>query len=263
MKVAIVGHGFVGKALDYGLSSNVEKLLVDPIYNTKIADLEGFLPNIIFICIPTPTGDDGMQDLSILSNVINEITKLSFKPIVVIKSTVLPDALINIEKKLHHVVYNPEFLREASANEDFIKSKLIVFGGNFEETKVVEDFYKNFTKCEIKDYVHTDIATASFIKYTINTFLATKVTYFNELNQLFKDSGAKDSWQNLITAISKDTRIGNSHMQVPGNDGMFGYGGACFPKDSQAFLNYSHKNNKTLELLKKSIKINNIIRSKR
>lgn len=261
MKVAIVGHGFVGKALEYGLSPNVEKFLVDPIYNTKISDLKGFLPNIIFICIPTPTDDSGSQNISILSDVINEITKLSLKSTVVIKSTVLPDTLINVEKRLAKVVYNPEFLREASANEDFIKSKLIVFGGNYEETKVVENFYKNFTKCEVKDYVHTDITTASFIKYTINTFLATKVTYFNELYNLFKDSGAKDSWENLINAISKDTRIGNSHMQVPGNDGKFGYGGACFPKDSQAFLNYSYKNNKTLELLKKSIKINKYLRN--
>ncbi len=260
MNVAIIGHGFVGKALENGLKENVKTMIIDPIYNNKISDLTEFSPEIIFVCVPTPTYDNGTQDISILNNVIDEITLLSTKAITVLKSTVLPCNLVNIEKINDLTVYNPEFLRESNANEDFINSELIVFGGDKDNTKIVENFYKNFTRCVNKDFIHTDIITASFIKYTINTFLATKVTFFNEIYNLFKNSEAKDNWQNFINAISVDKRIGNSHMQVPGPDGKFGYGGNCFPKDSQAFLNYSELKGDDLELIKKSIEINKNLR---
>jgi len=261
MNVAIIGHGFVGKALENGLQNNVKTMIIDPIYNNKISDLNEFSPEIIFVCVPTPTYDNGTQDISILNNVIDDISLLSTKAITVLKSTILPTNLVNIKKINDSIVYNPEFLRESNANEDFINSELIVFGGDKDNTKMIENFYINFTKCINKDYIHTDIITASFIKYTINTFLATKVTFFNELFNLFKNSGAKDTWQNFINAVSVDKRIGKSHMQVPGSDNKFGYGGNCFPKDSQAFLNYSDVKGNNLKLLKKSIKINKKIRN--
>ena len=261
MKVAIIGHGFVGRALENGLQNNVKTMIIDPIYNNRISDLNDFSPEIIFVCVPTPTYDNGTQDISILNNVIDDISLLSIKSITVLKSTILPTNLVNIEKINDSIVYNPEFLRESNANEDFINSELIVFGSDKDNTKMIENFYNNFTKCINKNYIHTDIITASFIKYTINTFLATKVTFFNELFNLFKNSGAKDTWQNFINAVSIDKRIGKSHMQVPGSDNKFGYGGKCFPKDSQAFLNYSDLKGNNLKLLKKSIKINKKIRN--
>ena len=124
--------------------------------------------------------------------------------------------------------------------------------------KIIQKLLRIFTKILLnKDFIHTDIITASFIKYTINTFLATKVTFFNEIYNLFKNSGAKDNWQNFINAISVD-KVGNSHMQVPGPDGKFGY--RLLSKDSQAFLNYSELKGDDLELIKKSIEINKNLR---
>ena len=260
MKLAIIGHGFVGKALENGLTDDVEIFLVDPKYKTKVLDLQKFKPDIIFVCVPTPSKTDGSQDESIIIEVIDEISKIKISGVTVIKSTVLPDNLITIQNKIKNIVYNPEFLRESHANKDFINSDLIVFGGDQVSTKLIESFYKQHTKCICSDYIHTDIITASFIKYTINTFLATKLTYFNELYRLFRKSGAIDSWDNFIGAIARDKRIGNSHMNVPGPDGKFGYGGACFPKDSKAFLDFSEKQDKTLEILRKSIEVNKNIR---
>lgn len=261
MKVAIIGLGFVGNSLLNGLKDTVNVKKIDPKLGTNINELKDFSPEIIFICVPTPMSEHKTQDISIIESVVEEINDLKIPSLVVLKSTLLPNFVKELGKKISRFIYNPEFLREKHADEDFINSELIVFGGDKDNTKMIENFYNNFTKCINKNYIHTDIITASFIKYTINTFLATKVTFFNELFNLFKNSGAKDTWQNFINAVSIDKRIGKSHMQVPGSDNKFGYGGKCFPKDSQAFLNYSDLKGNNLKLLKKSIKINKKIRN--
>ena len=261
MKIGIIGYGFVGKALEAGLNDDVDILKIDPKLNTEIKSLQSFEPNAIFICVPTPMDKDSSQNISILTNVIYEIKQLNLNSLIVLKSTILPNHIQEIETLIPKFVYNPEFLREKHAAEDFIDSKLIVFGGSNDSCKFLAEIYKNYTNCIHQDYVYTDPITASFIKYTINSFLATKVTFFNELNQLFQESGAQDSWENLINAISRDNRIGNSHMQVPGHDGRLGFGGACLPKDSNAFSIYADNKNKKLNVLKSAINTNNSIRA--
>ena len=100
------------------------------------------------------------------------------------------------------------------------------------------------------------------IKYTINTFLATKVIFFNELHNLFDATNTNESWDNFIYFLSKDPRIGNSHMMVPGHDGRYGFGGACLPKDAAAIMKYSNSLNVELGLIKNVINTNNQIRAK-
>ena len=107
----------------------------------------------------------------------------------------------------------------------------------------------------------TDGVSASLIKYTINSFLALKVTFFNEIKFVFDSLNSKDDWLNFISALSKDKRIGDSHMSVPGPDGKYGFGGACFPKDVSALIEYSKELGPELSLLKKANDINNNIRS--
>ena len=261
MKIGIIGYGFVGKALEAGLNDDVNILKIDPKLQTDIKDLKDFQPNVIFICVPTPMDTDSSQNISILKNVISDIKKINLKALIVLKSTVLPNYIQEIATLIPGFVYNPEFLREKHAYEDFINSKLIVFGGNENSSKALGEFYKNYTQCICKDYIFTDPITATFIKYTINSFLATKVSFFNELNQLFQESGAEDTWSNFINAVSIDNRIGSSHMQVPGHDGRLGFGGACLPKDSNAFLSYADNKNKELNVLKSAINTNNNIRA--
>ena len=262
MKIGIIGYGFVGKALAAGLNEDVSLLKIDPKLNTNINDLIDFKPNAIFICVPTPMNQDFSQDISILNDVIKKLNVLNLQSLIVIKSTVLPKYIIEIEKQISEFIYNPEFLREKHANQDFIDSKLIVFGQNNTSAKKLEEIYRDHSKCICTDYIYTDAIAASLIKYSINSYLATKVTFFNELNSLFNQSGTEESWDNFILAIANDPRIGNSHMQVPGHDGRLGFGGACLPKDSNAFNIYSEEVGEPLSLLKKVIKTNNKIRAK-
>ena len=191
MKVAIIGYGFVGKALKKGLQDDVKTLLIDPKLNTEISDLRSFLPDIVFICVPTPMNDDGSQDLKILNNITNELKELSLTSLIVIKSTVLPNHVHSFEQLFPNFVYNPEFLRERYANEDFINSELIILGGNQDSTKSLANFYRKHTKCISTQYQYTDLISASLIKYSINTFLSNKVIFFNQLHEIFKKSGVK------------------------------------------------------------------------
>ena len=261
MKIGIIGYGFVGKAMENGIKDNVDIFLVDPILNTKISDLKDFLPEIIFICVPTPMNEDGSQDLSIINSVLKEIKENSINSKIVIKSTVLPDSIIEIEKLIPDVIYNPEFLREKHAFEDFIGSEIIIFGGQKDSANEIANFYKKHTNCINSDYQFTDLITASMIKYSINTFLSTKVIFFNQIFNIFKSLSNEKNWEQFVKIISKDKRIGSSHLSVPGHDGRYGFGGACLPKDSSALINYASSIDESLTLLEKSVEINNSIRS--
>jgi UDPglucose 6-dehydrogenase len=261
MKIGIVGYGFVGKALFNAINQPSSVIKIDPQLGTTLHDLAKFNPDYIFICAPTPMSDDEFQDISIVRKIIIDIKKLNIKGLIVIKSTILPNYLNEIEEINGEIVYNPEFLREKSANEDFINSNLIVFGGNKKNCDSLAYFYNAHTKCISREYVFTDLITASFIKYTINTFLANKVIFFNQLNKLFNSMNPSDNWENLISYVSLDSRIGNSHMDVPGHDGRYGFGGACLPKDSKAFYEFSKSMNEPLSLLNEAIRTNNLIRS--
>tara|TARA_B100000900_G_scaffold315140_1_gene274008 strand:- start:15820 stop:16665 length:846 start_codon:yes stop_codon:yes gene_type:complete len=262
MKVAIVGYGFVGKALADGFLDTVEVIKIDPQLGTDINELRKFKPEIIFVCLPTPMKNDSSQDIAIVNDVLKEISQINDNYLVVLKSTVLPDNIQELSALNKDFIYNPEFLREKHAKEDFINSSLIIFGGDRDKCNILGEFYANHTKCISKEYFFTDKITASLIKYTINSFLSTKVSFFNELHKLFKESESEDSWENFIKLISVDKRIGASHMQVPGHDGRLGFGGACLPKDSKAFLLYSKKKQANLNVLETAINTNNKIRAK-
>jgi len=262
MKIAIIGYGFVGKALFNALTNKILVKKIDPKLGTNLNDLVEFIPDIIFICLPTPMNSDGSQDISIVESVLNDINEMNLGSLIVLKSTILPDKIVAIQKVIERFVYNPEFLREKHANEDFVNSNLIILGGGIDDTKLLANFYKNYTMCICKDYSFTDAITAAFIKYTINSFLSMKVIFFNELKDLYDVSGANEHWTNFIKYLTLDDRIGSSHMDVPGHDGRKGFGGACLPKDSNAFYKYSLHKKRELSLLKNVISINNKIRIK-
>ncbi len=261
MRIAIVGYGFVGKALKNAISQSVDVFIVDPVHGTNIKDLVEFNPEFIFVCVPTPMLDNGMQDCSIIESVIEEITEKNLESIVVIKSTILPNFLNAFSLKIKNLLCNPEFLREKYANDDFIKAELILIGGQKKLSNKLKDFYINHTKCISKNFQLTDLASASLIKYTINTFLATKVIFFNQLFNIFNNSNTSSNWDDFIKIISSDSRIGNSHMQVPGYDNRLGFGGPCFPKDCNALHAYSKDINQNFSLLAEALIINNSIRS--
>ena len=261
LKLGIVGHGFVGKATDWGFNKRVSKFIVDPLLDTNIEDLKEFEPEIVFICVPTPMSDDGSQDSSIIENVVKELVLHCPAAIKVVKSTVLPSLLDELHKLDSKLVYNPEFLREKHANLDFVNSEMIIFGGNRNISTQVSNAYLRHSRCKTKEHIFTDLKTASFIKYSINTFLASKVIFFNELHTIYEKLQVKDSWESIVNIVSKDSRIGDSHMNVPGHDGRRGFGGACFPKDSLALIKFAKSLNVDLNALISTVQINNKIRS--
>ena len=261
LKLGIVGHGFVGKATDWGFNKRVSKFIVDPLLDTNIEDLKEFEPEIVFICVPTPMNNDGSQDSSIIENVIKELVSYCPNAIKVVKSTVLPSLLDELHKLDSKLVYNPEFLREKHANLDFVNSEMIIFGGDRNISTQVSNAYLRHSRCKTKEHIFTDLKTASFIKYSINTFLASKVIFFNELHSVYEKLQVKDSWESVVNTISKDSRIGDSHMNVPGHDGRRGFGGACFPKDSLALIKFAKSLDIDMNALISTVKINNKIRS--
>jgi len=260
VKIGIVGHGFVGKTTDWGFNKNVEKFIVDPIYENTIDDLSNFKPKIVFVCVPTPMQYDGDQDASIILDVIKELKAKCKESIIVVKSTVLPSILKSLESLCDKLIYNPEFLREKNAKEDFKNSSIIIFGGNRTHADEVSKIYLHHSRCLTTEHFFTDLITASLIKYTINTFLATKVLFFNEIHSIFKSSSTNTDWEEFIKIISFDERIGASHMSVPGHDGKKGFGGACFPKDISAFIKYADKIGTEVSLIKSVQRENNSIR---
>ena len=259
MKIAIIGMGFVGNALLNALNEDVKIAKIDPRLNTSVEDLLDFGPEITFISVPTPMANE-LQDLSILEEVTEQIESIDLDSLLVLKSTVLPNAISDLEKRFKRFIYNPEFLTEKNADNDFIRSPFILFGGSDKESKILSSFYKKHTKCETENHLFVDAISASLIKYSINTYLATKVVFFNQLFDIFSASGSHEDWKTFTDAISNDKRIGSSHMMVPGHDGRKGFGGACFPKDSYALYKYSKLLNVEFSLLKNVIDINNKIR---
>jgi UDPglucose 6-dehydrogenase len=263
-KIAIVGHGFVGKAVDAGFeNSNVQKILIDPKYGNTLDDMVFWDPDLVFVCVPTPSSDDGSVDASMVKEAVR-VTLMETKAAVAIKSTVPPDIISQLvidckeSNSFERVVYNPEFLRESSSIQDFLNPEFHLLGGISQATRALEGIYNNYSTCSYAPFIHVTIPEASFIKYGINSFLATKVTFFNQLYDAVKEFGSGANYNTIVRSMGRDSRIGPSHMAVPGYDGKRGFGGACFPKDTKALVKtFENK----LTLLEKCIKINNEYRS--
>ena len=264
MKLGIVGNGFVGSAVANGFDRDVEQFVVDPKFNDNTIDnlVNDFDPPLLFVCVPTPKQDTHMDvDVSCVREVLTDLTKHNYKGIVVIKSTITPDHLTKMKSDFKlKLVYNPEFLTEANAHHDFLNPNMQVLGGKWKDCEAVEKAYIRHSSVKIVPTFKVDLITASLIKYTINSWLATKVTFFNELNDLFTKSGTKVPWENFIDMLTRDDRIGDTHMQVPGTDGNPGFGGHCFPKDTEALVYYAKLKKADLGILKTAIDKNKKLR---
>lgn len=262
IKIGIVGHGFVGKAVDFGFSVNIDKTIIDPLYDTDIKDLKEIDPEIIFVCVPTPMKKNGAIDCSIIVDVVEDITKNKINSIIVIKSSVTPSILKQCENiNPNNIVYNPEFLTERNANHDFVNPNILVIGGSEKNAKFLHEVYKKHSTCSDCPVFFTDAVTASLVKYSLNTFLASKVLFMNEIFKIYSSLNTSSSWEEFTEILKAEGRIGPSHLQVPGPDGKLGFGGACFPKDLSALINFAEEEGEILELLKSVRKINNEIRS--
>jgi len=266
LNVGIIGHGFVGKATDFGFDTTfVNKYIVDPNYGTTIDTMyKSFRPDVVFVAVPTPMGVDGTIDSRIIESVFTDLAKhsASQRPIAVIKSTITPVVIQRLKEIYPRIVYNPEFLTERNAKEDFIHAEFLILGGEDEEDlETVEQMYADHSRCDPCPVFKVDLEAASMVKYTLNCFMATKVLFFNQINDIYNKCGTKTPWSDFINIMKADSRVGESHMFVPGPDGRRGYGGACFPKDSAALVRYARDLNVPFTSLEEVVRANQVIRS--
>ena len=242
----------------------LEELVLKNYKNKRLnfsTDLNNSIKNsdIIFICVGTPTKKGGSNaDLSQVYNVAKDISKSINKfKIIITKSTVPVTTGDEIEKivrkknkkKNFSIVSNPEFLREGEAIRDFIYPDRVVVGSNEEKSKkILRNLYSPLISKGAK-YVSTNRRAAELIKYASNAFLATKITFINEIANLCEKTGI--DVEDISIGIGLDDRIGSRFLR-PGP----AYGGSCFPKDTKAIVSTADKFKSNLSVIKSVIKSN-------
>ena len=251
-KIGIVGNGFVGSAVQYGFSPNVgvdadvRVYDVNPNKSTHTLDETVNKSDFIFLSVPTPSNKNGSINIDILDNALNDINEvLERDNTILIRSTVIPGTTRELQYKYNqlNLLFNPEFLTERSAKFDFINQSRFIVGsseitGNQIRREEFTDLIRNrFGDCAA--ILETNYETAEMIKYMSNCFFATKVSFMNEMYQIAEKSNV--NWDDAVAGFVADGRIGHSHLNVPGHDGKFGFGGSCFPKDVRAMIKYTEE----------------------
>ena len=283
-QITIIGTGYVGLTTGACLAylghqvvcidTNVEKIAelnsgICPIYEKGLPDLLAkgleterlsfsdtadtkLLQNeFIFLCLPTPQAEDGRAELSAIYEVAESLKSfLSSKAIVVNKSTVPVGTCKVISQIIGRedidIVSNPEFLREGSAIEDFLKPDRIIIGANaIEASDRVAELYSNLES----PIIQVDWASAETVKYATNSFLAMKVSFVNALAAVCEAVGA--DIELVAKGLGTDKRIGSKFLQ-PGP----GWGGSCFPKDMQALVRLASDSGYKFELLEAVVDAN-------
>ncbi len=249
-----------------GLESLVNKNLKNGRlrFSTDIADaVKDSL--VIFIAVGTPPRGDGSADLSYVEEVARQIAKnMNGYKVIVTKSTVPVGTGERLKKIISEalnenhrfdIVSNPEFLREGSAIEDFMRPNRVVIGAESPEAiAIMRDLYRPLYLIETP-FVITNIETAELIKYASNSFLAVKISFINEIANLCEKVGA--DVHVVAKAMGLDQRIGPKFLH-PGP----GYGGSCFPKDTLALIRLAEEHGEDLNIVKAAVKVNQLQRER-
>jgi UDPglucose 6-dehydrogenase len=260
VNIGIIGLGYVGTALEHVFKKNNSVHIVETFDINKPCSINSTAKlvnksEIIFLCLPTPMKKDGSCDISIVQEVISEINNVTLlnktnKKLVVIKSTISIGSTDNFSKEFKNIdiVFNPEFLREATFIDDFKNQNRILIGGLVPNSEKLEAFYaKIFPSVPI---IKTSAKIAESVKYFTNSFLTVKVSFANEMKTLCDK--LEVDYDEVVKAAILDKRLGNSHWDVPGPDGKNGFGGACLPKDLASLINQFSSNGVKSYILKAS-----------
>ncbi len=266
--LAELGHVVVGADIDAHKISTLQSG-VSPLDESGITDALGRLlksksltfstdvltsvadASIVFLCLPTPQGDDGSADLSYIENVARAIgSHLSSDAVVANKSTVPVGTSVQVAKWLGRedvsVVSNPEFLRQGTALQDFLHPNRIVVGGD--NATAVEKVASLYSKIDAP-ILRMNAASAEALKYAANSFLATKLTFVNAIADICELVGA-DIFD-VVGGLGLDPRIGDQFLN-PGP----GWGGSCFPKDTRALVKIAEEQGYDFALLRGVIQTN-------
>lgn len=261
--IAVIGQGFVGGTLAQVFAEHGWKVFAhdkagkiapgaqacDSVQKLWTYCEDAFwheFSGIYFVCVPTPMKGYGQADTSIVEGVLDTLASYSGKRIAVVKSTVPPGSTERWNKKYEatglRVVFNPEFLTEANALEDMRKQTRIVLGGPRPWIKVVKlAFLSTFPSVPI---VQTSSTMAEMVKYFTNVHLAARVILSCEIAQVCEAldaQGLNIDYDKVVEYAKLDPRLGGSHMNVPGNDGIAGARGHCFPKDLGALIHVAQQ----------------------
>jgi len=266
--IGIIGQGFVGNAVYKKWKQYYDVLTYDLDESKSTSTLHNLvmLCDTIFVCLPTPMNKGGECDLSTLQQSLFDInTLIEFEDArsktIIVKSTIPPGTTEQLNKdfKYLNIIFNPEFLTERNAEEDYNNQTRIIIGGpRPQSTDVVRLFSKVFPNAKL---IKTHSTYAEMVKYMTNTFLSTKVSFANEIYQICEKVGA--DYDKVVEYATYDDRLGKTHWMVPGHDGDFGFGGHCFPKDLSALIHVSENLGTTNNVLKATRDTNDEVRKNR
>jgi len=229
MKIGIIGIGVVGSAIKFGFESLGHTVKFhDTKYDTNLNDVSD--TEICYICVPTPIGNNGKCDISIVEEVIEELYHINYQGVIAIKSTVVPGTTKSIKEKYKNanICFVPEFLRERCAIPDFCENHdLLVIGTD--DNKAFELIKKSHGKYP-KKVIQVSETEAEFCKYFNNIYNAVVITFANSFYEVCKASNV--NYGNIKDAIVNRENILDKYLDC--NENLRGFGGMCLPKDTTA-----------------------------
>ena len=245
--IVITGYGYVGKAIEAALKPHVDIAIVDPVINdNRVYDFDA---EAVIIAVSTPEAPDGSCNMSnvfdVLEDVPNDVP-------VLIKSTISIDGWKELTARYpnHKITFSPEFLRANTAIADFQNQHCVFLGGG--DYKYWQELFLTTLKKPSKIQTAEELILAKQFR---NSFLATKVAFFNQVNDLCERLDI--DYEQVRTIIADDQRIGHSHTEVTDERG---FGGHCFPKDTEALVYSALHNGCSLSLVQEAIRYNKKIR---
>ena len=262
MRIGVIGLGIVGNSLFTSFElKNLDVKGYDK-YKLKDSFEEVIDSAIIFLCLPTPFDDNKKEyDKDAIHEICSRLIENSYSGIVVLKSTVEPGTTNMLGDRYNlKFVHNPEFLSTATAFEDFHNQSHIVIGrskniNDKEVDKLINFYNDHYPLTEISV---CECSESESMKIFCNSFYSVKLQFFNELYLLCQKNNV--NYNVVRNLMLKNGWINKLHTQVPGVDGKLSYGGACFPKDTNALLNYMIRNNSDCEVLRATIEERNKMR---
>jgi UDPglucose 6-dehydrogenase len=200
------------------------------------------------VCVPSPSTADGHCDTSILEQVLKELQVVTNNQIPIIcKTTAPPTVYDRLQIIYPNIVHCPEFLTASNAATDYANADSCILGGDYDWCIKARDIIQHGRPMIHDKFIIVSIKVASLHKYLMNSYLAARVSFMNDFKRLSDAVGVE--WTDMAYLAKHDGRIGYSHLEVPGPDGQYGWGGACFPKDVAAIQMEAFDLNTELELL--------------
>ena len=259
-KIAIIGYGYVGKAMEQFFKDHYEVMIYDPFvgYETNKDDINKCYAS--FVCVPTPRGEDGSCDVGIVEETLEWLNT----EIIVIKSTVEVGTTKRLSKQYNReIVFSPEYIGESTYwspftfHTDMKETPFYTFGGEKSECSKVIDLFLPITG-PCKRYITSDSTTAEMAKYMENAFYATKIAFCNELYDICEASGV--DWNEVRELWLADPRIHPMHTAVFKEDR--GFGGKCLPKDTLALSKIAEMVGVQSDVLNGVLSSNNKVRGR-